>query len=81
MWLLFLYFVFHYCDKKYIIFHYLSFPSLFFFGQNTDIYNLRCKPDADIYNSLIHAHSRAGQWRWAINIMEDMLRAAVSIIP
>ncbi|KAG8100312.1 hypothetical protein GUJ93_ZPchr0013g36133 [Zizania palustris] len=40
----------------------------------------RCKPDADIYNSLIHAHARAGQWRWAINIMEDMLRAAVSII-
>ncbi|WVZ62444.1 hypothetical protein U9M48_012196 [Paspalum notatum var. saurae] len=34
----------------------------------------RCKPDADTYNSLIHAHARAGQWRWAINIMEDMQR-------
>ncbi|KAL6639046.1 hypothetical protein ACP70R_022776 [Stipagrostis hirtigluma subsp. patula] len=40
----------------------------------------RCKPDADIYNSLIHAHARAGQWRWAINIMEDMQRAADKIL-
>nr|CAB3456087.1 unnamed protein product [Digitaria exilis] len=36
----------------------------------------RCKPDADTYNSLIHVHARAGQWRWAINIMENMQRAA-----
>lgn len=37
----------------------------------------RCKPDAETYNALINAHGRAGQWRWAINIMDDMLRAAV----
>ena len=39
----------------------------------------RCKPDAETYNALINAHGRAGQWRWAMNIMEDMLRAAVCI--
>ncbi|GKA64773.1 pentatricopeptide repeat-containing protein [Tanacetum coccineum] len=39
----------------------------------------RCKPDAETYNALISAHGRAGQWRWATNIMEDMLRAAVCI--
>ncbi|GER25863.1 pentatricopeptide repeat-containing family protein [Striga asiatica] len=37
----------------------------------------RCKPDVETYNALIHAHGRAGQWRWGVNIMEDMLRAAV----
>ncbi|MED6169554.1 hypothetical protein PIB30_022338 [Stylosanthes scabra] len=37
----------------------------------------RCKPDAETYNSLINAHGRARQWRWAMNIMDDMLRAAV----
>ena len=37
----------------------------------------RCKPDAETYNALISAHARAGQWRWAMNIMDDMLRAAV----
>lgn len=39
----------------------------------------RCKPDVETYNALINAHGRAGQWRWAMNIMEDMLRAAVCI--
>uniref|UniRef100_A0A803R141 Pentatricopeptide repeat-containing protein n=1 Tax=Cannabis sativa TaxID=3483 RepID=A0A803R141_CANSA len=39
----------------------------------------RCKPDAETYNALINAHGRLGQWRWAKNIMEDMLRAAVCI--
>ncbi|KAG6416450.1 hypothetical protein SASPL_123880 [Salvia splendens] len=38
---------------------------------------IRCKPDVETYNSLIHAHGRAGQWRWGMNIMEDMLRAAI----
>jgi pentatricopeptide repeat protein len=37
----------------------------------------RCKPDAETYNALIHAHARMGQWRWALNIMDDMLRASV----
>jgi len=37
----------------------------------------RCKPDVETYNALINAHGRAGQWRWAMNIMDDMLRAAV----
>ncbi|KAL9411763.1 hypothetical protein AB3S75_045378 [Citrus x aurantiifolia] len=37
----------------------------------------RCKPDAETYNALISAHGRAGQWRWAMNIFDDMLRAAV----
>lgn len=37
----------------------------------------RCKPDAETYNALINAHGRARQWRWAKNILEDMLRAAV----
>ncbi|KAM7505449.1 hypothetical protein LguiB_004353 [Lonicera macranthoides] len=37
----------------------------------------KCKPDAETYNALINLHGRAGQWRWAMNIMEDMLRAAV----
>ncbi|GMP61748.1 hypothetical protein CsSME_00024089 [Camellia sinensis var. sinensis] len=42
----------------------------------------RCKPDAETYNALINAHGRAGQWRWAMNIMEDMLRASVcTLIP
>ncbi|MBA0754702.1 hypothetical protein Gogos_019852, partial [Gossypium gossypioides] len=36
----------------------------------------RCKPDVDTYNALIHAHGQVGQWRWAMNIMEDMLSAA-----
>lgn len=40
-------------------------------------YFSRCKPDAETYNALINAHGKAGQWRWAMNIMEDMLRAAV----
>lgn len=40
---------------------------------------LRCKPDAETYNALINTHGRAGQWRWAMTIMEDMLRAAVCI--
>lgn len=43
------------------------------------IFPARCKPDAETYNALINAHGRAGQWRWAMNIMEDMLRAAVGI--
>lgn len=29
----------------------------------------RCKPDAETYNALINAHGRAGQRRWAMNIM------------
>ncbi|CAM8899925.1 unnamed protein product [Rhodiola kirilowii] len=37
----------------------------------------RCKPDVESYNALINVHGRAGQWRWAMNIMEDMLRAAI----
>lgn len=37
----------------------------------------RCKPDTETYNALISAHGRAGQWRWAMNIFDDMLRAAV----
>ncbi|KAK6149140.1 hypothetical protein DH2020_016665 [Rehmannia glutinosa] len=37
----------------------------------------RCKPDVETYNALINAHGRAGQWRWGVNIMEDMLRAAI----
>lgn len=40
----------------------------------------RCKPDVETYNALINVHGRAGQWRWAMNIMEDMLRAAVCIL-
>lgn len=36
-----------------------------------------CKPDAETYDALINAHGRAGQWRWAMNLMDDMLRAAV----
>ncbi|TYG71638.1 hypothetical protein ES288_D05G413400v1 [Gossypium darwinii] len=39
----------------------------------------RCKPDVETYNALIHAHGQVGQWRWAMNIMEDMLSAAVCI--
>lgn len=39
----------------------------------------RCQPNVETYNSLISAHGRAGQWRWAKNIMEDMLRASVCI--
>ncbi|KAL7197454.1 hypothetical protein ACSBR2_020070 [Camellia fascicularis] len=43
---------------------------------------LRCKPDAETYNALINAHGRAGQWRWAVNIIQDMLRASVgTLIP
>lgn len=41
----------------------------------------RCKPDAETYNALINAHGRAGQSRWAMNIMEDMLRASVCTYP
>jgi pentatricopeptide repeat protein len=26
----------------------------------------------------MNAHGRAGQWRWALNIFDDMIRAAVS---
>ncbi|GFP92215.1 pentatricopeptide repeat-containing protein at2g41720 [Phtheirospermum japonicum] len=37
----------------------------------------RCKPDVETYNALINAHGRAGQWRWGVNIMNDMLRAAI----
>ncbi|KAH9614349.1 hypothetical protein KSS87_021935, partial [Heliosperma pusillum] len=37
----------------------------------------KCKPNAETFNALINAHGRAGQWRWAMNIMEDMLRASV----
>ncbi|KAF3794191.1 Pentatricopeptide repeat-containing protein [Nymphaea thermarum] len=36
-----------------------------------------CKPDAESYNALINAHGRKGQWRWAMNIMDDMFRAAI----
>lgn len=36
-----------------------------------------CKPDAETYNALINAHGRAAQWRWAMNLMDDMLRASV----
>ncbi|KAF7147532.1 hypothetical protein RHSIM_Rhsim03G0026900 [Rhododendron simsii] len=36
----------------------------------------RCKPDAETFNALINVHGRAGQWRWAMNIKDDMLRAA-----
>ncbi|KAI8534298.1 hypothetical protein RHMOL_Rhmol10G0079500 [Rhododendron molle] len=39
----------------------------------------RCKPDAETFNALINVHGRAGQWRWAMNIKDDMLRAAVCI--
>ncbi|KAK6791217.1 hypothetical protein RDI58_010298 [Solanum bulbocastanum] len=39
----------------------------------------RCRPNVETYNALISAHGRAGQWRWAKNIMEDMLRASVCI--
>lgn len=39
----------------------------------------RCKPDAETYNALINAHGRAGQWRWSLNIFDDMLRSAVCI--
>ncbi|KAE9465924.1 hypothetical protein C3L33_02159, partial [Rhododendron williamsianum] len=39
----------------------------------------RCKPDAETFNALINVHGRAGQWRWAMNIKGDMLRAAVCI--
>ncbi|KAI8545780.1 hypothetical protein RHMOL_Rhmol07G0064800 [Rhododendron molle] len=35
-----------------------------------------CKPDAETFNALINVHGRAGQWRWAMNIKDDMLRAA-----
>ncbi|KAJ0044041.1 hypothetical protein Pint_17868 [Pistacia integerrima] len=40
----------------------------------------RCKPNAETYNALINAHGRTGQWRWAMNIFDDMLRAAVCIL-
>lgn len=40
-------------------------------------YGCSCKPDAETYDALINAHGRAGQWRWAMNLMDDMLRAAV----
>ncbi|KAG6418978.1 hypothetical protein SASPL_121186 [Salvia splendens] len=46
-------------------------------GLFFEMQNWRCKPDVETYNSLIHAHGRAGQWRWGMNIMEDMLRAAI----
>ncbi|KAH7557229.1 hypothetical protein JRO89_XS11G0079600 [Xanthoceras sorbifolium] len=36
-----------------------------------------CKPDAETYNALINAHGRSGQWRWAMNIFDDMLHAAI----
>ncbi|MFQ6665919.1 hypothetical protein Gotur_032470 [Gossypium turneri] len=36
-----------------------------------------CKPVVDTYNALSHAHGQVGQWRWALNIMEDMLSAAI----
>ncbi|KAJ7569991.1 hypothetical protein O6H91_01G102700 [Diphasiastrum complanatum] len=36
----------------------------------------RCKPDVDTYNALINVHGRAGQWRWAMQIFDEMLRAA-----
>lgn len=39
----------------------------------------RCQPNVETYNALISAHGRASQWRWAKNIMEDMLRASVCI--
>ncbi|KAF7147465.1 hypothetical protein RHSIM_Rhsim03G0025700 [Rhododendron simsii] len=50
-------------------------------AQN-DIYNMmiRRKPDAETFNALVNVHGRAGQWRWAMNIMDDMLRAAVCIL-
>jgi pentatricopeptide repeat protein len=38
----------------------------------------RCKPDVETFNALMNAHGRAGQWRWALNIFDDMIRAAVS---
>ncbi|KAF7148544.1 hypothetical protein RHSIM_Rhsim03G0026800 [Rhododendron simsii] len=37
----------------------------------------RCKPDAETFNAFINVHGWAGQWRWAMNIMDDMLPAAV----
>jgi pentatricopeptide repeat protein len=39
---------------------------------------VRCKPDVETYNALMNVHGRAGQWTWATQIFEDMLRAAVS---
>ncbi|KAF9679630.1 hypothetical protein SADUNF_Sadunf06G0034700 [Salix dunnii] len=48
----------------------LDIPSVFLvIGQ--------CKPDAETCNALINAHGRSGQWRWAMNIMEDMLQQAI----
>jgi pentatricopeptide repeat protein len=32
----------------------------------------------ETYNALINVHGRAGQWRWALQIFDDMLRASVS---
>lgn len=52
-----------------IVMGWLSIPRFLF----------RCKPDVETYNALINAHGRAGQWRWALNIMEDMLQAAVCV--
>ena len=49
------------------------------FSYNSIFSTARCKPDAETYNALINAHGRARQWRWAMNIMDDMLRAAVGI--
>ncbi|KAK1382999.1 hypothetical protein POM88_020734 [Heracleum sosnowskyi] len=42
-------------------------------------FSTRCKPDAETYSALISVHARAGQWCWAMNIMEDMLRAALQL--
>lgn len=33
----------------------------------------------ETYNALINVHARAGNWRWAMSIFDDMLRAAVSM--
>ncbi|URE15279.1 PPR repeat [Musa troglodytarum] len=46
-------------------------------GLFFEMQHWRCKPDTETYNALINAHGRVGQWRWAMNIMEDMLQAAV----
>ncbi|KAI8534299.1 hypothetical protein RHMOL_Rhmol10G0079500 [Rhododendron molle] len=48
-------------------------------GERCRYFSGRCKPDAETFNALINVHGRAGQWRWAMNIKDDMLRAAVCI--
>lgn len=60
-----------YGSSSLLSFHFMSFYQFIIFA--------RCKPDVEIYNALISAHGQAGQWRWAMNIMEDMLQAAVCI--